>query len=263
MNKYTKTYTITLYDTNARTLRLRPISAIMYFQETFARYCASRRMAGYDLILENQIWVISEINMEIVGDLPFWSEEFKVEIWFSDISKIKAYADFNICYKDNVVAKGNIMYILLNATTRRPVKTDELLSKFEVCNELALGEHTKMVLPQFTEQYTKIAHTNSSSDIDFNKHVNNKVYINLAEMTVPDELKQTHALKSIRIRFNRETFLGDTLHCTAYKTALPDTYAHIIEKDGVSVCDIVTSWKEHKENVNIVDYDLDIRKENK
>jgi acyl-ACP thioesterase len=99
------------------------------------------------------------------------------------------------------------------------------------------------------------------SDVDFNKHVNNKSYINLAEMTAPAEFMQNHTLKSLHVRFNRETFLGDTLQCTTYKTTEPKTYAHIIEKDGTSVCDIVTTWQEQKENTRIVDYDLPIKNE--
>ena len=80
-------------------------------------------------------------------------------------------------------------------------------------------------------------------------------------MTAPTEFIQNHTLKSLHVRFNRETFLGDTLQCTTYKTTQPKTYAHIIEKDGTSVCDIVTVWQEQKENMRIVDYDLPIKSE--
>ena len=118
-----------------------------------------------------------------------------------------------------------------------------------------------MNLPELLEPYIQITHVNNLSDIDFNKHVNNKSYINLAEMTAPAEFMQNHTLQSLRVRFNRETFLGDTLQCTTYKTAEPKTYAHVIEKDGTSVCDIVTIWQEQTENVRIVDCDLPIKNE--
>ena len=261
MNKYTKNYTVILDDMDMQKHRLRPISAVMYLQDTFARYCATQQMAAYDLQLKDQIWVVGEINMDFVDDLPFWSEDIKVELWFSEISKLKVYADFCLYHRDKLVANGNSLWLILNAITKRPVKTEEMSTKFEICPEFALGEHTKMILPTLTEPYTKITHVNNLSDTDFNKHVNNKSYINLAEMTAPAEFKQSHTLKSLHVRFNRETFLGDTLCCTAYKTTLPDTYAHVIEKDGISVCDIVTTWKEQKEYSRIVDYDLDVKQE--
>ena len=59
MQKYTHSYTVILDDMDVRKHRLRPISAVMYLQDTFARYCATKRMAAYDLLQKDQIWVIS------------------------------------------------------------------------------------------------------------------------------------------------------------------------------------------------------------
>ena len=95
--------------------------------------------------------------------------------------------------------------------------------------------------------------------MDFNKHVNNKSYINLAEMTIPDEFKKNHTIKQLRVSFNKETFLDDVLNCTTYKTDTENLYVHKIEKDGVSVCDISTLWQEKTDTSTIVDYPLKIK----
>ena len=153
------------------------------------------------------------------------------------------------------------MWFLISRDTQRPVKADEVAEKFEIVNELVLGEHKKFILPETTEVYTKIEHTNNLSDTDFNKHVNNKSYINLAEMTAPDEFRKTRRLKNLHIRFNKETFLGDTLTCSANRTENPYQFTHIIEKDGASVCDIATVWEEKTSKENIVDYNLDVKNE--
>ncbi len=261
MNKYIKTYNVILDNMDLFEYRLRPIAAIMYFQDAFARYTATKGMAAYDLFSKNQYWVVAEINMDFMESLPFWSEELKVELWVSEVSKLKIYIDFSIYFKDKVVAKGNSLWFLISRDSQRPVRADEVIEKFEICNELALGEHKKFVIPQATEVYTKIEHTNSLSDIDFNKHVNNKSYINLAEMTAPEEFRKTHRLRELHIRFNKETFLGDTLTCITNRTEKPYQYTHIIEKDGASVCDIATTWEERKNTENIVDYKLDVKSE--
>ena len=219
-------------------------------------------MAAYDLFAKNLYWVVADINMDFTDVLPFWSEEIEVNVWFSEVSKLKIYIDYEITYKDKVFAKGNALWFLINRDTKRPVKADEIAQKFEICDELVLGEHKKFVLPSATEVYTKIQHTNNLSDIDFNKHVNNKSYINLAEMTAPDEFKQTHRLRNLHIRFNRETFLGDILTCTTNRTEDKNTFTHIIEKDGVSVCDIATEWETIEQNTeSIVECDLDVKNE--
>lgn len=261
MNKYSKKYNVILDNMDLNRYRLRPIAAIMYLQDAFARYTATKKMAAYDLFSQNLYWVVAEINMEFLEDLPFWSEEIEVNVWFSEISKLKIYVDYELTYKNKPFAKGNSLWFLISRESQRPVKADEVAERFEICNQLTLGEHKKFITPNATEVYTKIEHKNNLSDIDFNKHVNNKSYINLAEMTAPDEFRKTRVLKNLHIRFNRETFLGDILTCTTNKTEIPDTYTHIIEKDGISVCDISTTWIQKEDKENIVEYNLDVKNE--
>lgn len=261
MNQYTKTYNVILDNMDLFEYRLRPISAIMYLQDAFARYTATKKMAAYDLFATNQIWIVTEFNIDFVEELPFWSEEIEVNIWISEITKLKVYTDYELKYKNKTFAKGNALWFVIDKETKRPAKTDVVSQRFKVCSELVLGEHNKFILPQATEVYTKIEHKNNLSDIDFNKHVNNKSYINLAEMTAPDEFRKTRVLKNLHIRFNKETFLDDILTCTTNRTELPDTYTHIIEKDGVSVCDIVSVWNERNCKNNIVEYNLDVKNE--
>ena len=261
MNQYTKTYNVILDNMDLFEYRLRPISAIMYLQDAFARYTATKKMAAYDLFATNQIWIVTEFNIDFVEDLPFWSEEIEVSIWISEITKLKVYTDYELKCKGITFAKGNALWFVIDKETKRPAKTDVVADRFDICNELVLGEHKKFTLPQAKEVYTKIEHKNNLSDIDFNKHVNNKSYINLAEMTAPNEFRKTKVLKSLHIRFNKETFLDDVLTCTTNRTELPNTYTHIIEKDGISVCDIVTVWDERNSKNNIVEYNLDVKNE--
>ena len=261
MNKYTKKYNVILDNMDLIEYRLRPISAIMYIQDAFARYTATKGAAAYDLFAKNLYWVVGEFNIEFVDTLPFWSEEIKVEIWISELSKLKIYTDYNIYYSNKVFAKGNACWFLIDSNSKRPAKTDFIKEKFEICPEFTLGEHKKFALSEITEKISEIEHKMNLSDLDFNNHVNNKSYINIAEMTAPYEYKKTHTLKQLNIRFNRETFLNDVLTCSLYKTTIPNLYAHKLEKDGVSVCEILTKWQEGINSENIVEYDMAVKRE--
>ena len=260
-DKYVKTYNVILDNMDLYNYELRPISAIMYLQDAFARYCATKKVAAYDLFPKNMYWIVTEFNIEFIDKLPFWSEEIEIKIWISELSKLKIYTDYEITYKDKPFAKGNALWFLIDTNTKRPVKTDIISERFEVSPVLVLGEHKKFSLPETTEKYNEITHKINFSDLDFNKHVNNKSYINLAEMTAPEEFRKTRVLKNLHIRFNKETFLDDILTCTTNRTEFADTYTHIVEKDGVSVCDIVTTWKERNNKINILDYNLDVKNE--
>ena len=261
MNKYTKIYSVILDDMEMQQYRLRPISAIMYLQDTFAGYCATQGKAAYDFKQKGQYWVISELKIQMLASLPFWSEEVKVELWFSEMSKLKVYADFKLYYDDQVVAQGETLWLILDAGTKRLVKVEEMAARFTVLEEKIFGTHAKMALPNPTQQLSSITHTVNLSDIDFNNHVNNKSYLHIAILALPETFRNIHTLQSIHVRFNKETFLGDSLSCQVSTTARPNQYLHCITKDGVSVCDVVTTWKEPTPTFSIVEYALKVKKE--
>ena len=83
MSIYTHSYSVILDDMDLNGYRLKPISAIKYMQDAFARFSATKHMAAYDLFPENLYWVIAELNMEFTAVLPFWSQEIKVKIWIN------------------------------------------------------------------------------------------------------------------------------------------------------------------------------------
>lgn len=260
--KYSHSYNVILDNMDLNEYRLRPIAAIMYLQDAFARFCATKRVAAYDLFAKNLIWVVGEFNIEFLDILPYWSEEIKVEIWISEITKLKIYADYKLYYKDSVFAQGNSCWFLLDDKTKRPTKTDEIAKNFSVCDEKVLGEHKKFNLLEPKEIVSEIIHKNNLSDIDFNNHVNNKSYLNIAEATAPNEFKKTHRLKSLYIRFNKETFLDDILKCSAFSTLKNNTYVHKITKNDENICDIQTLWIDKEPTAeSIVDYNLEIRYE--
>ncbi len=261
MDKYTKTYNVILDNMDLFEYRLRPISAIMYLQDAFARYCATKKLAAYDLFATNQYWIVTEFNIDFIDELPFWSEEIGINIWISEITKLKIYTDYELTYNNKPFAKGNALWFIIDKESKRPAKTDIVAERFEICNQFMLGEHKKFILPETKEKVSEIKHTNNLSDLDFNKHVNNKSYINLAEMTANDEFRKTHSLKSLNIKFNKETFLGDELICSTYKTDIENSYIHIVEKDGISVCEIATSWENKTTENNIVNYNLKVKNE--
>lgn len=67
MEKYTKTYNVILDNMDLFEYRIRPISAIMYLQDAFARFCATKKMAAYDLFATNQYWIVTEFNIDFLS----------------------------------------------------------------------------------------------------------------------------------------------------------------------------------------------------
>lgn len=258
MSKYSQNYIIT-NDCMDINYRLKPIEIFMYFQDCFARYLTAKHIGAFDIVDKDLYWVISEINVEITEQLPFWSEEIEVNVWVSEITRLKIFTDFELKYKNATFAKGNCCWFILNGTTKRPSSTDFIADKITTCEELILGEHKKFVVGNMTDAITSVSHKTNLSDIDFNNHVNNKTYVNVAEMTIPSEFRTNHLLKSISVKYCKESFLGDELICTTYRTDVKNAYVNKIERDGVTLCEINTEWQEVASQNSINDFALQIR----
>ena len=259
MGKYLQEYIIT-NDCMDINYRLKPISVIMFFQDCFARFLTTKNLAAFHVIKQNLYWVVSEFNIEFLGDLPFWSEEISVEIWISELSKLKIYADFKLSYKGEIFAKGNSCWYILDTDTKRPVSTDRIKDKIGVVSEFALGEHKKTGIENCFEKLNEISHTINISDIDFNNHVNNKSYINLAEASFDEDYRCTHSIKNMHVKFVKESFLKDNLTCSLYKTGSPDYFVNKITKDGSDILYMTTQWNKITAQKTINDIDLSLTK---
>ena len=66
---------------------------------------------------------------------------------------------------------------------------------------------------------------------------------------------QNHTVKSLNIKFCKESYLNDTLICTAYKTNQDNYFVHKIEKDGVLICEIGSQWENGRNTDKIIDYE--------
>jgi len=75
-------------------------------------------------------------------------------------------------------------------------------------------------------------------NLDFNGHVNNRTYLNIAMQTVSNEILGSRKLQSLTIRWLRETFLGDTLVCRMWLTEQDNALLHVISKDEEPVAQI-------------------------
>ena len=244
MNKYTYTYTITLDDIAGESFRLVPLSVMGYMQDACARYTATQKMGPQDLQAQNRYWVIKELAFDLATDLPSWGKEITIECWFSEISKLRVYIDFTVRWNQHILAKGYTLWLIVDKQTKRLIQTNEMAARFPVCTDLVLGTHKKLILPALAEPYRSVTKVMDISDKDFNGHINNKSYLHLALRSMGSEFAETHTLSHLHARFNQETYQGDVLTSSSYGTYLSNRFAHLIRKNTLPVCEIVTCWKE-------------------
>ena len=171
MNIYQQSYSILASDMDI-TYHITPNAIMLYFQDCFARYLTSKRLAAFDIIHDNLIWVITDFDLKFVKDRPLWASDIKVKIRFTEISSLRIYVDYWICDgNDETFAQGSSIWVILNTENRRPVAAKEML---EAGGILATDKGTPCKIPAVTTEKVlvkEVEHLVNVTDLDFNGHV--------------------------------------------------------------------------------------------
>ncbi len=242
--KYRHTYTSTASDITPL-YRLTPNALLMYFQDSFARFMTIHNFAAFDIVKQHRMWVITEVHIDIQPTVTYWSEEFTVELWVSELTSLRIYCDFRIVRKDNeqLIASGTSQWNILNLDTKRLEPTDFLAEKLIVVPELMTGSHKKIRFPKTQSFDLQMQHRATRLDLDFNFHVSNRSYISIALLTMPDEVLTSQTLASLTVHWLHETYLDDTLTCSMSHTT-DGSYLHTLTNtEGVVVCELMSKWQ--------------------
>ncbi len=242
--KYRHTYTSTASDITP-SYRLTPNAMLMYFQNSFARMMTILDLAAFDIVKQRRMWVVTEVQIDVQPAVTYWSEDFIVEIWVSELTSLRIYCDFRIMREDNgqLIASGTSQWNILNLDTKRLETTDFLADKLTAVPELMTPSHKKVRFPKPQTFDMQMEHRATRLDLDFNFHVSNRSYVSIALLTMPDEVLAAQTLSSLTVHWLHETYLDDTLTCRMSR--LPDdTYLHtLVNSEGTIVCELLSKWQ--------------------
>lgn len=254
MTTYSHTYSITAADMD-KDYRLMPSAVVLYVQDAWARMMSTLGMAAFDLIKENKIWIITEFNAHFEPVETFWSEAVETTVWNSETSPLRIYSDFRITKSGTgqLIAQGYACWSILDADTKRLARTDAMQQSLPLVEDLALGPHKKLRFPTAGDLLKQADHHTNSLDLDFNGHVNNRSYISIAMLTVPDEFLLSHRTNRYVIHWLHESYLGETLSCVLHKTD-DGAYLHqIVKEDGSISAEILSEWEPLERIVDVSD----------
>ena len=252
--KYRHTYTSTASDITPL-YRLTPNAMLMYFQDSFARLMTIHHIAAFDIVKQRRMWVITEVQMDIQPTVIYWSEDFTVEIWVSELTSLRIYCDFRIVRKDNeqLIASGTSQWNILTLDTKRLESTDFLADKLTVVPELMTASHKKVRFPKPQSVDLQMQHCATRLDLDFNFHVSNRSYVSIALLTMPDEMLASQTLSTLIVHWQHETYLDEVLTCRMSHTE-DGHYLHTLTNaEGVAVCELMSRWQPQAETDDVSD----------
>ncbi len=246
METYKYVYPIVASDMDI-TYHITPNPILLYFQDSFARYLSSKRLAAFDIIDQNLIWVITEIDINVIGKRPLWSDQIQVEIEFAEISSVRIYVNYKVLDSNGIpFVEGTSCWVIINSVTKRPFAAREMLHEAGICvNPDSKKKEIKGTASSNQELYKEVQHQVNVTDLDFNGHVCNRSYLSIAMGTAPLDFIKTHAPKRFHIKFVREAFFGELLTCELFKaTDVENVFWHkIISSQEKEICSIYSEWE--------------------
>lgn len=235
MSKFEKEYRISLRDMTLG-FKTKTTTLLHDFEECFAQMCRKYNITGFDLDKLGLMWVVANINLEIKDDLPLWDNNLKVEIWFSEVKKIRAYLDFRILSGEKLIAQGDSLWFVLEQKTRKPVSIEKIIEPCGKIEETVFESHKRENFNKDEMQKinTKTFFVNYN-DLDYNGHVNNVSYLDWGVISVPEDYINMYKIKQYSITFNKECFLNEKITTNLYQK---DNYFHfeVIKEDDTIAC---------------------------
>lgn len=149
-----------------------------------------------------QAWILTDWQLEI-SSYPSYTDKIKAQTWSQLLkSPVVATRDFILYKNDEVCVKGTTKWVLYDIATKHPCKIEQsLLNKYQPEDKAVFADQrlVKIAEPASFEVEKKIAIRRS--DVDFNGHIHNLLYLDYALETIPFDVYEKHNFSHLRISY--------------------------------------------------------------
>ena len=191
--------------------------------------------SGYsikDVPTTGVIWMLIGWRIRLLDHVG-WNENVTVKTWPRTMERLTSERDFEIVTADGrIAAIGESVWVLVNAQTGRIVRIHQDVVDAYDLSDRKVFLQPQQVIPhkQGTERYQC---TVTKRDLDTNHHVNNRVYLDYAVQTMPDDIS-AHEFREISIRYRKQLLLADRVRCF-YRD---EETCHVVDICGEDQADI-------------------------
>lgn len=226
--------------------KLKPVSILNYLQDITSEHTGKLGVSALDMLPKNLAWVVVRYKIDIYC-YPSWNDSLLIRTWrypLKNLYEMRKYEIFDDSGKLIISSKSS--YILTSLTTKKPVRLknnlpDELIEghQKEITNDLI--SLPKLDKPDLTKSFSI-----RMNDLDFNRHVNNSVYVVWGTESIPSKIITTHRPKKIIINYLGESLYGDKIkvNTQTINTSESPSFLHSIinERDQKEITRIKTIW---------------------
>ena len=238
MDDFCLTHTITSYECSEDHL-MKPEFFLHLCQEMAEEHADLHDMGFGWAVRNHKIWVETQGNYELFRR-PAWKETISLRTNTGQASPLQARRFVEMTDKDgNVLARADLMWVLIDITTRRPfpLKRMEFAFKDIECPPIT----TALKCPEWSEApLCRVSHTAARRDVDFNGHINNSAYLIWALDTLPAGHTPEGAPARFHLTFRKECMLGAEVEVQHYRSG--SFTRHIINSGEGVRAEIEVEW---------------------
>lgn len=214
-------------------------------QDVAREHAALLKVSIFDLQAKGLTWVLSRYHIR-VSRYPLMGETVEVLTWPSGKKGVFALRDFEVRDGDGgLLLEATTSWLIISLATKQPVRMDTVFLDENILDRRAVADDFER-LPSPVRTDREASFTVLNRDLDFNRHVNNVVYIHWAIEGMPEDIFRGSRPAEVEIVYKDEAFYGDEVIA---RVQLPDAdgcaFLHqIVRKaDGVELARLRTSWR--------------------
>ena len=203
---YTRTLKVRLSEVDPLAL-LKVQSLFDWFQDVGCEHAAQLGMSAAELLVKDFTWVLLKYQVRIAR-YPFWNEEVTITSWRSPLNDLYDLREFRVTdVRGETLITGNSAWVIMDFNTRKPTRLSRCLDASLRSNMGQIPDSFERILPVKAPQHSTDFRVRIS-DLDFNRHVNNSIYIGWALEALPESFLSSHLPTALEVRFIREISRG-------------------------------------------------------
>ncbi len=241
---YRKTFDLHAYEVDSEG-RAHLVSLLNYLQDAAGDHAALLGFSITELLKKNQTWLLSRYHVKVLC-YPSYGDKVTVSTWPSATQGVFALRDFELAdERGKVFLAATSSWILLDLGKKQPIRLNESFPGRMVLERRALDDDFKP-FPQLRQPEVELTFPVLRKDLDFNRHVNNAVYVQWALEAVPEDISNSMLPSDVEVSYRAEAFSGERVISRAGRQSgeAPVVFLHQIsnEASGVELTRLRTVW---------------------
>jgi medium-chain acyl-[acyl-carrier-protein] hydrolase len=204
---FRKEYAIHTYETDTRGL-VKTVSLLNYLQDSAGEHAGRLGLSVLDLFKRNMTWVLSRYHI-LVHRHPAVGERIEVTTWPSSKGGYFATRDFEMADGNGgPVLSATSSWMILGLERKQPLKVDDIIDIPYAVDKRALDDPFGS-LPLPSGRDSEVRFRVESAHLDWNRHVNNAVYVQWALEGVPPDILMKVRPVELEVSYRAEAFYGE------------------------------------------------------